>query len=72
MSEESKIDHTFNEFFSNVAKELKIEKDDPILNAIKNYENHPSILRIKHSCKDPKVFSFKYFNVEDVKRKLII
>ena len=31
LSEKSKAAHTFNEFFSNVVKELKIEKDDNLL-----------------------------------------
>ena len=81
MSEESKVANTFNEFFINVFKELKAEKDDnlfadileeanPVLKAIKNCKKHPSILRIKSSFKDPKVFSLKYFNIEDVKRKI--
>ena len=81
MIEEAKIADTFNEFFSNVIKELKIENDDnlltdnieetdPVLKAIKKYKNHPSILRIKSSFKHPKVFSFKYFHVEDVKREI--
>ena len=79
MREESKVADTFNKFFSNDVKELKIKKDDnlltdvieksnPVLKAIKKYKNHPSILRIKSSFKHPKVFSFKYFNAEDVKR----
>ena len=81
LSEEAKVADTFNEFFSNVVKELEVEKDDnlltdateetdPVLKAIKKYKNHPSILRIKSSFKHPKVFSFKYFNVEDVKREI--
>ena len=81
MSEETKIADTFNEFFSNVVKELKIENDDnlltddieetdPVLKAIKKYKNHPSILRTKGSFKHPKVFSLKYFNVEDIKREI--
>ena len=78
MSEESKVTDTFIEFFRKVDKELKIENDDnllidvteetdPVLKAIKKYKNHPSIWRIKSSFKDLKVFSFNYFNVEDVK-----
>ena len=82
LSEESKVADTFNEFFSNAFKELKIEKDDHLFNdvieetdqvikAIKKYnKNHPSILRIKSSFEDPKVFSFKYFHDEDVKREI--
>ena len=48
LSKESKIVHTFNEFFRNVVKKLKIEKGDnlltniieetdPILKAIKKF-----------------------------------
>ena len=81
MCEESKVADTSNKFFSNVFKELKIEKDDnlltdameetdPVPHAIKKYKNHPSILRIKSTFKYPKAFSFKYFNVEDVKREI--
>ena len=81
MSEEKRVADNFNNFFSNVVKELKIEKDDnlltdvieetdPLLKAIKKYKNHPSILGIKSSFKHPKVFSFKYFNVAGVKKKI--
>ena len=45
------------------------EETDPVLNAIKKYKNDPSILKIKSYFKYLKVFSFKYFNVEDVKRE---
>ena len=81
LSEESKVADTFNKFFSNIVKELKIEKDDnlltdvieetdPVLKTIKKYKNHPSILQIKSSFKYPKVFSFKYFHVEDIKSEM--
>ena len=81
LSEESKVGDTFNESFSNVVKELKVEKDDnlltdviektdPVLKTIKNYKNYPSILQIKSSFKDPNVFSFKYFNLGDMKREI--
>ena len=80
MSEESNNADTFDKCFSNVVKESKPEKDDtlltdvieetePVLKTIKKYKNHPSILRRKRSFKYLKVFSFKHFNVEDVKRE---
>ena len=47
-----------------------VEGTAPILKTIIKYKNHPSILRIKNSFKHPKVFWFKYFNVEDVKREI--
>ena len=59
-SKESKVADAFNKFFSNVVKELKIEKHDnlltdvveetdPVLTAITKYKNHLSIFRIKSS-----------------------
>ena len=61
---------TFNKHFSKLVESLDIDKTlasniassdimDPVFNAIKNYENHPSIKKIKHfmSGKDLK-FSF--------------
>ena len=46
------------------------EETDPVLNAIKKYKNDPSILKIKSYFKYLTVFSFKYLNVEDVKREI--
>ena len=81
MNEEAKVVDTFNEFLSNVVKELKVEKNynlltgvieetDPVLKAIKKYKTCPSIFRIKSSFKHPKAFLFKYFNVEAAKREI--
>ena len=72
---------TFNELLSDVVKELKIGEVDTLLckvieetllllREIENYTNHPSTLRIKNYLKGPCVFSFKYFNVEDVKMEI--
>ena len=46
------------------------EETDPVLKAIKKYKNDPSILQVKSYFKYLKVFSFKYFNVKDVKREI--
>ena len=58
ISDTEKVADTFNKFFVNIGKTLKIDKDkqflvetndvfDPVLEAIKKYSAHPSILRIK-------------------------
>ena len=47
-----------------------IEETDLVLKAIKKCKIHSNILRMKSFFIDPKVFSFKYFNVEDEKRKV--
>ena len=78
LSEEWNVADTFSKFFSNVVKESKIEKDDGLLNDVigstnqvlkttKKSKIHPIIWRMKSYFKYPKVFSFKYYNVEDVK-----
>ena len=83
MSEETKVPDTFNEFFSNVVKELKIEKDDnlltdvieesdAVLKEIKKYKNHPSILQIKVLLNIQKYFSLNILMLRTSKRKSII
>ena len=60
----------FNDFFSNVVKNLNIvmKEDicdinvlevDPVLKAIKKYKNHPSILKIKEKVNPDDIFSFQ-------------
>ena len=53
-SNETELVKIFNEYFSNIAPNLDIQRSpsttlhhDPKLNAIKKFENHPSILQIK-------------------------
>ena len=54
VSEERELVKIFNEFFSNIVPNLDIQRPpsiilhhDSVLNAIKKFENHPSILEIK-------------------------
>ena len=65
MSEESKVTDAYNEFLSNVVKELKIEKDDnlltdiieesdSVLKAIKKIQKSSKHIVIKSSFKYPK------------------
>ena len=76
MSDTEKIADTFNKFFVNIGKTLKIEKDkqflvetkdvfDPVLKAIKRYSAHPSILRIKDKMNN-NVFSFRKVTYEEI------
>ena len=70
ISNNAELAETFNKHFSKLVESLDIDKTlasniassditDPVFNAIKKYENHPSIKKIKHfmSGKDLK-FSF--------------
>ena len=83
LSEESKAADTFNKIFSNVVKELKLEKDYnlltdvieefyPVLKAIKKYKNHPSILQIKSSFKYPKLNILNILMLRTGKGKSVI
>ena len=77
LREESKVADTFDTFFSNVVKELIIEKDnnlltdiieetDWVLKTIKKYKNHPSFVRIKSSCK------YSFYTSQDSQVELCI
>ena len=71
ISDTEKVADTFNKFFANIGKTLKIDKDkqflfetndvfDPVLKTIKKYSAHPSILRIKEKMNNS-VFSFRSY-----------
>ena len=72
--EENEIAEIFRSYFDGIVdglniKRCEISKDhsDPILNAIKTFEKHPSILKIKElnsGCR----FSFENVSYEDVKK----
>ena len=54
VSDEKELVKIFNEYFSNIVPNLDIQRPssiilhhDPVLNAVKKFENHPSILEIK-------------------------
>ena len=73
-SEENEIAEIFRSYFDGIVDGLNIkrceiskEHSDPILNAIKTFEKHPSILKIKKlnsGCR----FSFENVSLEDVKK----
>ena len=70
ITDNEKIAETFNNFFSNIVKNLNIESElsdttsqtngvDPVFRGIEKYANHPSILKIKRKMSN-KVFSFSF------------
>ena len=74
---------TFSDFFSNAVKNLCIENvskfnneeiihniSDPILKAIKRFENHPSILKIQEAMKDEEIFEFTYITPDIVSKEI--
>ena len=57
-----------NNYFNDITKGLNIKKwsisdkssDDPLVNAIRKYENHPSIIKIKSSVETRQLFDFNF------------
>ena len=73
LSEDEKIADTFNNFFSNIIKNLNISINsevledvsmiqDPIIAAIEKYKRHPSILKIKKHIRVENYFDFKHID----------
>ena len=71
------IAEIFNEFFVNIVPSLKISPkkiyetdvgndNEPILNYINKFKNHPSIKVIKSRKKDEQAFAFSYVSYEEV------
>ena len=69
ITDNAKVANIFNDFFSNVVLNLNIEENslyisdtegitDPVLKAIKKYENHPSIVKIKENVDAGNKFNF--------------
>ena len=70
VSGERELVKIFNEFFSNIVPNLDIQRPlsiilphDPVLNAIKKFENHPSILEIKKQIPSDVAFPFSFRKV---------
>ena len=73
-SEENEVAEIFRSYFDSIVDGLNIkrceiskEDSDPILNAVKTFEKHPSILRIKE-LSSGSTFSFESVSLEDVKK----
>ena len=73
-SEENEVAEIFRSYFDGIVDGLNIkhcetskEDSDPILNAIKAFEKHPSILKIKELSSGCR-FSFENVSLEDVKK----
>ena len=78
LKSESETAEVFNNFFSNIVKNLKISEyknlntnienvQDPVFRAILKYKNHPSTIAIKEKSKNEK-FSFHEVNNEKIER----
>ena len=77
VSEDSELAKIFNDYFSNIVKNLNIERIDgpkqhldPVINAIKMFENHPSILKINESINKDEIFSFAPVSTDDIRKEI--
>ena len=81
ISEDMETAETFNEFFVNIVPSLKISPkenyktdagndNEPILNYINKFKNHPSIKVIKSRKKEEQTFTFNYVSYEEVLNKI--
>ena len=81
LKSESETAEAFNNFFSNIVKNLKIPEyknlntnienvKDPVFRAILKYKNQPSIIAIKEKSKNEK-FSFHEVNNEKIEREIM-
>ena len=72
----------FNNFFSNIAQNLKISRytneepivsniNDPTLKAILKYRNHPSITAIQNKCKIKDSFSFVEVDQRQIEKEIL-
>ena len=67
-----------NEIFNDITKGLNIEKwpasnlpcKDPLVNDIRKYEMHPSILKIKSVSKSIRIFDFNFVSSDDISKIL--
>ena len=77
ISDKQSIAKMFNNFFINAVPNLNIKINDktitntgnisdPVLKAIKKYEKHPSILKIKNITKTKETFSFLNITEKDI------
>ena len=81
ISDDVKIAEKFNNFFVNMVPSLNISPkenyetdvgndNEPILNYINKFKNHPSFKVIKFRKKQQKTFTFNYVSYEEVLNKI--
>ena len=81
ITDDKAIAEIFNEFYVNIVPNLKIsmennfdtefvKTENPVLNAVNKYKNHPSVIMIKEKIKPIETFSFFPVQYDDVLRKI--
>ena len=81
INEDAELAQTFNDFFDNAVKSLGITENEMLVNkidrtqgkvldAIKKYESHPSILKIKEKVGLTNKFSFSPCTITDIESEI--
>ena len=76
VSKNDEIATHFNNYFNDITEGLNIKKwsisdklsDDPLVNTIQKYENHPSIIKIKSSVETTQLFDFNFVSSDDISK----
>ena len=76
VSKNEEIATHFSNYFNDITKGLNTKKwcisdklpDDPLVNAIRKYENHRSIIKIKSSVETTQLFDFSFVNSDDISK----
>ena len=76
VSKNEEIATHFNNYFNDITKGLNIRKwcisdklsDDPLVNAIRKCENHPSIIKIKSSVETTQLFDFNFVSSDNISK----
>ena len=76
VSRNEKVATHFNNYFNDITEGLNIKKwsisdklpDDPLVNAIRKYENHPSIIKINSSVETTQLFDFHFVSSDDISK----
>ena len=79
VSDNKEISETLNNFFSEVATNLKFPQyvhvediEDPVAGAVEKYKNHPSIRLIKENCRNKNnTFRFENVSVREIQKEPI-
>ena len=79
MTEEKDVVKKFKDHFEKIVDTLKTDRpilsdlsDDPVLNAIENFSNHVSVLKIKEARPYSDCFSFKLVTIEDICKEILV
>ena len=76
VSKNEEIATHFNNYFNDIDEGLNIKKwcisdklsNDPLVNAIRKCENHPSIIKIKSSIETTQLFDFNFVSSDDISK----